>query len=371
MWQTAPLMQRIRELVAAILPVDDEEARRAEDRQRQLTKPPGSLGRLETLACRLAAIQRTAAPRVHRPRVIVFAADHGHTAVDSVAPYPREVTAQMVANIVGGGAAINALAAACGATVEVVDVGVAGPLPALPSPGAARFVAARVRAGTADIRRGPAMSETECVAAILAGAAAAERAASDGVDVVGLGEMGIGNSTAASAITAALTGGDPAAVTGPGTGSHGEALARKIAAVRRALEVNAPGSDPFEILRRVGGLEIAALAGLCLGASARGLAVVVDGFIATAGAALAVRMCPRVRERLFAAHRSSEPGHGALLDVIGQPPLLALDMRLGEGTGAALAIHLLAAAARALTEMATFDGAGVARAAPAMDPPPR
>jgi len=353
-------VRTLSDIVAAIGTLDRAFLRHAEAHQRRLTKPPGSLGRLEDAACRLAMLQRSLAPRLVRPRVILMAADHGVTARESVAPYPRAVTAQMVANIVGGGAAINALAAQAGADIEVVDVGVATAIALPPEPRAARFVDARVRPGTADMRLGPAMTAAECAAALAAGLAAVERAAADGVDAIALGEMGIGNSTAAAAIAAALTGADPAHTTGPGTGSHGDALARKVDAVRRALAVNAPGADPLAILTRVGGLEIAALCGVCLGAAARDLPVVVDGFIAGAAAALAVRLSPPVAERLFAGHRSPEPGHDALLDAIGVVPLLDLGMRLGEGTGAVLALPILAAAARALACMATFEDAGVA-----------
>lgn len=327
------------------MPVDRAWLDRAKEHQRHLTKPPGSLGRLEELAARLCAIQETLRPQAAPRRIVVFAADHG-VAEEGVSPYPREVTAQMVANFRKGGAAINALARQAGADLRVVDAGVVG--------------GEGVRDGTANFVRGPAMTEDDLRAALALGLAAAEEAARDGVLIVGLGEMGIGNTTAASAVTAALTGWPPARVTGRGTGADDATLARKVAVVERALAVNAPrADDPLDVLRKVGGLEIAALAGFCLGAAAARRAVVTDGFIATAAAFAALRLAPALGDYLFAAHRSTEPGHAALLEAAGLRPLLDLELRLGEGTGAALAMNLLSAAAAAHVEMATFDAAGV------------
>lgn len=288
-------------------------------------------------------------------RIVAFAADHGVVA-EGVSPWPPSVTAQMVENMRRGGAAVNALARAAGASLTVVDVGVAAPI----APGGG-LVGRRIRAGTANIARGPAMTRKDARAALRVGIELADCAAADGVRMIGLGEMGIGNSTAAAAVTAALTGRPAAAVTGRGTGVDDAMLARKVRAVERALRVNRPdAADPLDVLRTVGGLELGALCGLTLGAAARRLVVVTDGFIATAGAALAVRLRPAAGGYLVAGHRSSEPGHAALLAALGARPLLDLELRLGEGTGAAAAFPLIAAAVAALREMATFESAGVA-----------
>jgi nicotinate-nucleotide--dimethylbenzimidazole phosphoribosyltransferase len=356
------------ETIRNIRPVSADWITRARQRQRSLTKPPGSLGRLEEIAERMCAIQERIEPHVARRRIVVFAADHGVTA-EGVSAYPSEVTAQMVVNFVRGGAAVNALAGVANADVWVVDVGVAAPVSV--GSGRARLIQRRVRNGTRNMAQGPAMSEPEMLAAVAAGIEQADQAAEDGVALLGLGEMGIGNTTAASAVTAALTGLPPSRVTGRGTGVNDDGLARKVGAVERALAVNAPRpDDPFDVLQKVGGLEIAGLCGLCLGGARRGLALISDGFIATAGAALAVGLCGAVADHLFAAHRSPEPGHTVLLDRIGQRPLLDLEMRLGEGTGAALAMNVVGAAVAAFTEMATFESAAVTDAPGPGEGPP-
>jgi nicotinate-nucleotide--dimethylbenzimidazole phosphoribosyltransferase len=357
-------MEKLKEAIGRIAPVDPEWVARAEARHLRLTKPPGSLGRLERLASRLCAVQQTLRPRSDRRRVIIFAADHG-VVREGVSAYPPEVTRQMVANFCAGGAAINAIARTSQAEIEVVDIGVAGG-EGIGGGGAketlhgARLISARVRGGTGNIAREAAMTEGEMLAALCVGVELGEKAAREGVALVGLGEMGIGNTTAASAVTAALTGLAPALVTGRGTGADDRTLARKVAAVEHALERNRPvGTDALDVLRKVGGLEIAGLCGLCLGAAGARVAVITDGFIATAGAALAVRLCPAVADYVFAAHLSTEPGHAALLELVGLRPLLDLGMRLGEGTGAALAMNVIGAAVAAFNEMATFDSAGV------------
>jgi len=348
-------MSLFEEAVRQIEPIDTEWMRRAEARQLELTKPPGSLGRLEPIANRCAAIFESLSFRLARPRIVVFAADHGVCA-EGVSPYPQEVTAQMVLNFLHGGAAINCLARAGGIELQVVDVGVAADLPA-----ADGLIARRIAPGTRNFCDGPAMSLDQARAALDVGVALAGEAALDGCGLLGIGEMGIGNTTAASALTAALTGTTPAAVVGRGTGADDECLRRKISAVERALALHAGNlSAPLELLARVGGLEIAALCGFCLGAARNRKPVVADGFIATAAAAVAVAMQPLVRDYLFAGHMSAEPGHAHLLRWIGVAPLLALEMRLGEGTGAALAMQLIAGAAAAFTGMATFSAAGVA-----------
>jgi nicotinate-nucleotide--dimethylbenzimidazole phosphoribosyltransferase len=348
-----PIGEILTRLLPPIRTVDRGWLAKAEARQLSLTKPPGSLGRLEEVANRVAAIQQTLAPTVEAAQIIVFAGDHGVTA-EGVAPYASAVTAQMVANFLAGGAAVNALAAVAGAGVTVVDIGVASAAP--PAPGVR---GRRVARGTKNMLREPAMTPDEVIAAIAVGIElgldAAER-----VDMIGLGEMGIGNSTAAGAITAALTGLPAASVTGRGTGADDAMLQRKIAVIEEALRARQPDPrDGLDVLAKVGGLEIAGLVGVVLAGAARRRVVVSDGFIATAAAAVAVRLCPAAADYLVAAHRSIEPGHAALLQVIGQEPLLDLRMRLGEGTGAALAFGVIRAAVAAFTRMATFEAAGV------------
>jgi nicotinate-nucleotide--dimethylbenzimidazole phosphoribosyltransferase len=334
--------------------LDTDWIRRAETHQASLTKPPGSLGRLEELANRIVAIQRSLTPTVERARIVVFAADHGVT-VEGVAPYPSAVTGQMVANFLAGGAGVNALARVAGAEVRVVDIGVASDLGHVSG-----LHARRIAPGTRNMACEPAMTAEQADAAIAVGLEMGRDAVTAGVDMIGLGEMGIGNSTAASAVTAVLTGLPVEGVTGRGTGADDAMLAHKIRVIEQALERHRPNpADAIDMLTKVGGFELAGLAGVVLAAAAGRKVVVTDGFIATAAAALAVRMCPAANEYLFAAHRSPEPGHAALLTMIGQEPLLDLRMRLGEGTGAALAFVVIRAAVAAFTEMATFASAGV------------
>lgn len=354
---TSSAVPRLHEAIGRVRPVDVTWRDRAEVRLDELTKPPHSLGRLEWIAARLCAIQETVTPRVVPRRIVVFAADHGVTE-EGVSAYPSAVTAQMVGNFLRGGAAINVLARAAAADVCVVDVGVAGDIDA--SGQAAAFVSRRVRPDTRNMTKEPAMSEDELASALRVGLDIADGAARDGVAVIACGDMGIGNTTAASAMTAAFLGVSAAQVTGPGTGIDGEMLARKIDVVRRALSANQPGHDPLAILRTVGGLEIAAIAGAYVGAAAHRMAIVGDGFIATAAALVAASICPPFLDYWFAGHRSSEPGHTLQLGFLRQQPLLDLEMRLGEGTGAALAMSLFGAAAAVMNEMATFDSAGVA-----------
>ena len=351
---------RLDAAIGRVRPIDVVWQQRAEARLDRLTKPVGSLGRLESIAARLCAIQETLAPRAAPRRIVVFAADHGVTE-EGLSAYPAAVTAQMVGNFLSGGAAINALARAADAQVSVVDVGVGCDIDA--SGHAAAFVSRRIRAGTRNITKAPAMSDDELASAVGVGIDMADDAASEGVAVIACGEMGIGNTTAASAITAAILRVPALDVTGVGTGIDEAMLARKVDVVTRALAMHQPGRDPLAVLRTVGGLEIAAIAGAYIGAAAHRIAVVGDGFIATAAALVAASMCPSFLDYWFAGHRSSEPGHTLQLRFLQQQPLLDLDMRLGEGTGAALAMPLFAAAAAVMNEMATFDGAGVARRA--------
>jgi nicotinate-nucleotide--dimethylbenzimidazole phosphoribosyltransferase len=327
---------------------------RAAARQLQLTKPPGSLGELEAIANRLAAIQQTLRPEVSRRRIYVVAADHGVVA-EGVSAYPREVTAQMVYNFLRGGAAINVLARQGGIEVGVVDAGVDADFGDAPG-----LIQAKVVRGTANFTRGPAMTRDEAVKSVEVGIDLARTAAAEGVELLGVGEMGIGNTTAASAIAATLTESAPEVVTGHGAGVDDAGLRRKIAAVERALEINRPDrTDALDVLAKVGGAEIGVMAGVALGAAAERIPVVADGFISTSAAALACVFCSNVRDYLFIGHRSQERGHNSLIEFIGHRPLLDLQMRLGEGTGAALAMGVITAAARLLSEMATFAEAGV------------
>lgn len=340
--------------LSQIRPIDPDWIEAARLRQLELTKPPGSLGRLEEIANRCAAIRETFDITASRPRIVLFAADHGVCA-EGVSAYPQEVTAQMVLNFLRGGAAINAFARAGGIDLKVVDIGVAMPLPA-----SVDLISRRVAHGTRNFCAEPAMTEAETIAAIEIGIELAGNAASDGCDLLGFGEMGIGNTTSASAIAAALTGEPIEAVVGAGAGSDDACMARKRSAIERALALHADSlNTPLGILRCLGGLEIAAMCGFCLGAAAARIPVVTDGFIATAAAALAVRICPAVSGYVLASHRSVEPGHAHFLAILNEEPLLDLGMRLGEGTGAALAIKLMQASIAAFTGMATFASAGV------------
>lgn len=330
---------------------------RAVARLNSLTKPLGSLGRLEEIAARLVEIREEERPRCDKKAIFTLAADHGVTD-EGVSAYPKAVTLQMVLNFLAGGAGINVLSRHGGIEVVVVDIGVDGDLDEV-----AGLVHAKVRRGTRNMAQEPAMSEAELNAALNVGVELAAWAEKQGHTLIGTGEMGIGNTTAASAITAALTGRPVAQVTGRGTGLDEPGLGRKVAVIERALEVNRPDpADPLDVLRKVGGLEIAGLTGMIIGAAARRIPVVIDGFISTAAAAVACTLEPKVKPFLFAGHRSSEPGHAALLEIIGGTPLLDLQMRLGEGTGAALAMTLIDAAAKLLDEMATFTSAGVSEA---------
>ena len=333
-----------------VAPLDAAAMRAAREHLDRLTKPPGSLGRLETIVVQLAGITGSAAPRIDRPAVVVFAADHGVTA-QGVSAYPSDVTAQMVANFARGGAAINVLARAAGAELVVVDVGVAAPEVAAPS---------RIRPGTRDMTLEPAMTRDEALAAIGVGRNVAGGLVADGCDALALGEMGIGNTTAASALVAALTGLAPAEVTGRGTGLDAHAVRHKVTVIETALQRHRPSpDDPLGALAAVGGLEIAALVGaMVAGAEAR-IPVLLDGFITGAAALVAVGIVPNLGPRLIASHRSPEPGHRVVLERLGLEPLLDLDLRLGEGSGATLALPLIRAATRILEEMATFDSAGV------------
>ena len=346
-------------LLERIGPPHEAAGREARALLDRLSKPPGSLGRLEELAWRLAEITGQCPPRLRRPIIFTLAGDHGVVA-EGVSAYPQVVTAQMVENFLRGGAAVNVLARQAGAEVVVADLGVACPVSSHPG-----LKAIKIAAGTRNMTRGPAMTRDEALAAIEVGIALVEIERAAGVDLVGTGEMGIGNTTAASAMTAALTGAPVEEVTGSGTGVDDEGWRRKVSAIRRALEVNRPDpDDALDILAKVGGLEIAGLVGVTVAAAAHRIPVVIDGFIAGAAALVAVRMKAEVRSVLLASHRSAEPGHRHVLDALALTPYLDLGMRLGEGTGAALCIGLARSAVAILAEMATFKSAGVSDALP-------
>ncbi|MGI8549229.1 MAG: nicotinate-nucleotide--dimethylbenzimidazole phosphoribosyltransferase [Dehalococcoidia bacterium] len=344
----------LRELARSIGPLDGPAMDAARDRQARLTKPPGSLGRLEELSIWLAGVTGKTLPTVEQKLIVTAAADHG-VALSGVSAYPRDVTAQMVLNFLRGGAAVNVLARQVGARVVVVDAGVDADLPDHPM-----LVRLSQGRGTADFSAGPAMSREQAVGCLLSGARLAADAIAAGVDLLAAGDMGIGNTTASAAITAVFTGLPVAAVTGRGTGIDDARLQQKVALIERALELNRPNpADGVGVLAGVGGFEIGVLAGVLIGAAAGRRPALLDGFISGAAGLIACAIAPGARDYLLASHCSAELGHRALLDSLGKRPLLDLGMRLGEGTGAALAIGILEAAAHCLAEMATFAEAGV------------
>jgi nicotinate-nucleotide--dimethylbenzimidazole phosphoribosyltransferase len=347
---------RWQESVAAIRPLDVTAMTAARELQGRLTKPAGSLGQLEDLAVRLAGLAGRCPPPVpSRPVVAVFAGDHGVHA-QRVTPWPQEVTAQMVANFLAGGAVVNAFARQIGADVVVVDVGVASPVELHDG-----LWVRRVRSGTADFSREPAMTRDEAQAALEVGAQVAAELVADGYDCLITGDMGIANTTPAAALIAAFTGADAAAVTGRGTGIDDATLDRKRRVVAEALARHRPDpADPVGVLAAVGGLEHAALAGYILGGAAAGVPVILDGVIADSAALAAVALAPDAAGALVAGHRSAEPGAAVALAHLGLSPLVDLGLRLGEGTGALLAVPLVASAVRVLHEVATFDSAGIA-----------
>ena len=345
----------IGEALAAIRPPDEGARDAARALQLRLTKPAGALGRLEELHVWAAGVLRDAAPAPRRKVIVVAAADHG-IAADGVSAYPQDVTWQMVLNFLAGGAAINTLAAHAGAEVRVVDAGVVRDLdhPLLH--------VAKHRAGTANMTLGPAMSRDDAEAIVARGIAFARAECERGADVIALGDMGIGNTTAAAAITSVLAGAPPRATAGRGTGVDDAAFETKVRGIERAIAINAPDPlDGIDVLSKIGGLEIGFLAGVAVGAAARGRPVVIDGYPTTAAALIAATIAPPCVDYMLASHESAEPGHRIALAYLGLRPLLQLEMRLGEGTGAALALTLLDAALRIPREMATFDGAGVSR----------
>jgi nicotinate-nucleotide--dimethylbenzimidazole phosphoribosyltransferase len=338
-------------------PGDADLEARIRARLDSLTKPRGSLGRLEGVALRYALARGEAIPAPPRPALAVFCADHG-VVVEGVSAYPQAVTAQMAANFSAGGAAICVLCRRLGIETTIVDVGVVAELPP-----ELTIVREKIVPGTRNLAREAAMSRDEALRALEMGARIAAEAVERGATLLAAGDMGIGNTTAATALGCAFTGRTPAELAGPGAGLDAEGVRRKAAVIERALALHAEAlGDPLETLRRLGGLEIAAIAGYYLGAAAGRTLALVDGFIATAAALAAVQLAPAARGRLLFCHRSAEPGHDALLEALAAEPLLDLRMRLGEGTGAALAMETVACAVALYREMATFESAGVADA---------
>ncbi len=347
-------MDLLRKIIREIKPPDKTTMDEVRARQDTLTKPAGSLGRLEELSIQLAGIQGKARPVIEKKAVITIAGDHG-VVDEKVGNWPREVTAQMVQNFLRGGAGINVLARQVGARIIFVDMGIASDLK--PDP---KLITRKAGYGTKNMCLGPAMTGEQAIKAIESGIDVVNTEADKGLDIVGTGDMGIGNTTASSAIFAAMTGKSIEEVTGRGTGLTDEQLALKIDVIKRALEINKPEpSRPLEVLEKVGGFEIGGLAGVMLGAAARHIPVIIDGFISGAAALIATALAPQLKDYIIAAHVSAEAGHPAMLKHMGLKPLLNLDMRLGEGTGAALGIFIAEAAARTLNEMATFAEAGV------------
>ncbi|CAI2719345.1 nicotinate-nucleotide--dimethylbenzimidazole phosphoribosyltransferase [Nitrospina watsonii] len=339
-----------------ITPVARPRIEQAQQHLDSLTKPPGSLGRLEEVAARIAAMHPEGKPQIRKRGVFLFAADHG-VVVEQVSAYPQEVTAQMVLNFLQGGAAINVLARHAGAEVTVIDMGVNHnfdrQLPLLHK---------KITKGTGNLRRGPAMTREQAEAALTVGVELATQAQRDGIDLIGTGDMGIGNTTASAAILSVLSGHAPEAITGHGTGIDAATRRHKVAVIEDALRLHQlDPTDPIDVLAKVGGFEIAGIAGLILGAAAQALPVVIDGVVSIAAATVAYQLKPDVVDYLFASHNSTEPACRAGFQILGQEPLLDLQMRLGEGTGAILAMNLIEAAVKIYSEMATFDTAGVSR----------
>ena len=346
-------------ILREIKPLDTSAMAAAQSRQNSLTKPHGSLGRLEELSIQLAGIKGEATPKLEHKSIIVMAADHG-VAAETVSLYPQEVTRQMVLNFLKGGAAINALAGQIGARVIVVDMGVKGGFQPLPG-----LLCKMIDFGTQNMTQGPAMTRQQAMDSIEAGIQAVEAEMAKRLDIIGTGDMGIGNTTASSAIFATMSGRPPKKITGRGTGIGDKQLAHKIKVIERALSVNKPNpKDPIDVLSKVGGFEIGGLVGVMLAGAAYRIPVVIDGFISGAAALIAAGLSPQAKDYLIAAHISAEAGHELLLQFLGLKPLLNLNMRLGEGTGAVIGIFLADAAARTLSQMATFAQAGVSEAKP-------
>lgn len=350
-------MGLLEDRIARIGALDERAMQLARARQDVLTKPQGSLGRLEELSIRIAGITGKHQPRIERKVIITMAGDHG--VVDAgVSLYPQEVTVQMVHNFLTGGAGINVLSRFVGARVTVVDMGVKHDIA-----GGEKLVREKIGHATKNMAEGPAMTAKQARDSVEVGIKVFEAELAKGLDIVGTGDMGIGNTTSSSAICAAMTGRRASDVTGRGTGVGDDQLSHKVQIVQKALDVNRPvGSNALDVLTKVGGFEIGGIAGVILGAAANRVPVVIDGFISGAGAMIAAGLSPRTKDFMIASHLSVEPGHKAMMDFLGLKPLFDLDMRLGEGTGGCLGIFMCEAAVRILSEMATFEQAGVSTA---------
>ncbi|TDA68321.1 MAG: nicotinate-nucleotide--dimethylbenzimidazole phosphoribosyltransferase [Clostridia bacterium] len=345
------------DVIMGIRPLDYEAMRQARERLDSLTKPLGSLGRLEEIAERVAGITGNPLPPVPRKTAILLAADHG-VVVEGVSAYPQEVTLQMLANFAGGGAGMNVLCRHAGIELWVVDIGVAAD-----TRGMTGVSNRKVACGTANMAAGPAMSRETALQALETGVSLAREAVETGAGLLITGEMGIGNTTPASALAAFYTGITPEEAVGSGSGINQERRQNKIRAVAQALEINKPDrNDPVDVVAKIGGLEIAGMAGIMLAGAAGRVPVLVDGFISTAAALVAAHLCPAVKDYLLGTHVSQEPAHRVMLEFLGLAPMLVMEMRLGEGTGAALAAPVVDAALKVLHEMATFGEAGVSKA---------
>ena len=351
-------MSLLEQTLKKIQPIDPSYYDKAQAKLDMLTKPQGSLGRLEEFARRYSAIKQDLTPKIGKKAVFTFAGDHG-VADEGVSAFPKEVTPQMVLNFIRGGAGINVIARHVGADVIVVDVGVDYEFTE-ELHGSNEFIKRKVKRGTDNMAKGPAMSKEEAIKAIEVGIEVANEYAAKGYDIFGTGDMGIANTTPSSAIVAAITAKPVETVTGRGTGIDDKSFNIKVDVIKRALEVNKPNSkDAIDVLAKVGGLEIAGIAGLIIGGAANRIPVVVDGFISTAGALIATELEPKIKDYIFMAHKSVEVGHQVMLDWIGQKPFVDLNLRLGEGTGAAIGISLIECGVKIMTEMATFADAGV------------
>jgi nicotinate-nucleotide--dimethylbenzimidazole phosphoribosyltransferase len=353
-------MMQLAEIISGIQPVEQEWIQKARQRTAQLVMPTRALGRLHEISERLCGIRQTLEPAINQKAILVMAGDHG-VVEEGVSAYPQEVTPAMVRTFLAGGAGINAISRQVGAEVWVVDMGIIPDLDPGGLKGAERLLVEKVGNGTANFARGPAMSRQEAEKALLIGFEQASRLIEQGADILGTGDMGIGNTTPAAAIGTVLTGASLVKMVGRGTGVDDAGLTRKREVVRRGIEINNPDpEDGLDVLAKVGGFEIGGIAGSILAGAFQRRAVVIDGFISTAGALIADALCPAVKDYLFAGHCSEEPGHRIMLKHLGLDPILDLGMRLGEGTGAALAMGVIESAARMFKEVLTFEGAGVA-----------
>ena len=347
-------METIEDVISGIEPLYEDSMKAAKERQDQLTKPRSSLGMLEEISIQVAGITKDPLPKIDNKVIVTMAADHG-VADEGISAYPKEVTPQMVYNFIGGGAAINVLSRLVGAKVVVVDMGVSSDLDANP-----KLVNKKIGYGTKNIAKEPAMTYDDAIRSIEAGIEAFECEFANGLKIVGTGDMGIGNTTPSSAIAAVICGVDVTNVTGRGTGIDDNALENKIKTIKTAIDINKPNpKDPIDVLSKVGGFEIGGLAGVILAGAKNRVPVVIDGFISGAAALIATELAPIAKDYIIASHRSVEAGHKIMLDHMGIKPILDLNLRLGEGTGAALAMNVVEAGVKILCEMATFSEAGV------------